>query len=64
LQDEATMKKKAIVCSTHEKKNVKRSNVYNNIAKKVAGVKNKTDNKATKDQQLPKQENYEQRRRR
>ncbi len=31
------------------------------IAKKVVGVVNKVNNKATKEQQLPKQENYEQR---
>jgi len=59
-----TMKKKAIICSTHGKKNIKGSNVYSNIAKKVVGIKNKTYTKATKDQQLPKQENYEQRSRR
>jgi hypothetical protein len=47
-----------------KKRNIKRSNVYSNIAKKVVGVKNKANNKATKDQQLLKQENYEQRRRR
>jgi len=33
-----------------EKKNVKRNNVYSNIAKKVVGVVNKVDNKATKEQ--------------
>jgi hypothetical protein len=32
-----------------EKKNIKKSNVYNNVAKKVVGVVNKTDNKATKE---------------
>jgi hypothetical protein len=33
-----------------EKKNIKRSNVYSNVVKKVAGVRNKVDNKATKEQ--------------
>jgi hypothetical protein len=33
-----------------EKMNVKRSNVYSNVAKKVAGVRNKVNNKATKEQ--------------
>jgi hypothetical protein len=51
LWDETIIKKKAIVCNTHGKKSVKRSNVYSNVAKKVVGVRNKVDNKATKEQQ-------------
>jgi hypothetical protein len=38
-----------------EKKDVKRSNVYSNVAKKVVGVRNKVNNKATKEEQFPKQ---------
>ncbi len=45
LWDETTMKKKAIVY-----KNIKRNNIYSNIAKKVVGVVNKVDNKTTKEQ--------------